>query len=187
MRTELLTKRLLLRGFRESDWRAMHDIVADERVTRYIPARASTEQEMREWVRYLAHAHQARPPRHDFAITLRSQDTLSAGALIGSCWLSVQNDEPRQADLGYVLNYPYWGRGYATEAARAVLGYGFRELALHRVTATSRPANVASWRVMEKLGMRREGHLVQHRHIKGYWQDSYLYAILEHEWQALER
>ena len=55
----------------------------------------------------------------------------------------------------------------------------------HRIYATCRPPNVASWRVMEKLGMRREGHLVQHRLIKGRWQDSYLYAILDDEWKTL--
>lgn len=186
MTTELLTERLLLREFRESDWRAVYEMMTDERVTRYIPVDAPSEEEMREWVRFLAHeARQARPPRHDFAVVARPLDADLEGVLIGSCWITIQPAELRQGDLGYVLGHSYWGRGYATEAARAVLRYGFQELDLHRIYATCRPANVASWRVMEKLGMRREGCLVQHRWMKGRWVDSLLYAILEDEWPIL--
>ena len=193
MTTELLTKRLLLRRFRESDWRALHAILADEKVTRYIPAGASGGEETREWVRFLVHAHRAQPPRYDFAVELRPPGGGSEGAdsaesgLIGSCWLTARHDESRQGELGYIFAHSHWGRGYATEAARAVLRYGFTELDLHRIYATCRPANIASWRVMEKLGMRREGHLVEHRWMKERWQDSYLYAILDHEWRALDR
>ena len=100
------------------------------------------------------------------------------------CFLTLRYDELRRGEIGYLLDLRYWGRGYATEAARAVLDFGFRELDLHRVYATCRPANVASIRVMEKLGMRREAHFRQHRWMKGAWQDSYLYAILDHEWKA---
>jgi ribosomal-protein-alanine N-acetyltransferase len=67
----------------------------------------------------------------------------------------------------------------------SLLEFGFAELGLHRVFATARPPNVASWRVLERIGMRREGHLVRHRWMKGTWHDSYLYAILEDEWRAL--
>jgi RimJ/RimL family protein N-acetyltransferase len=62
-----------------------------------------------------------------------------------------------------------------------VLHFGFRQLDLHRIYATCRPANVASQRVLEKVGMHREGHLRRHRWMKGRWQDSYLYAILKDE------
>jgi ribosomal-protein-alanine N-acetyltransferase len=89
-------------------------------------------------------------------------------------------------EILYLLNRQYWGHGYATEAVRAVLGFGFRELGLHRVYATCRPANVASSRVMEKVGMQREGHLRRHRWMKGAWHDSLLYAILEDEWPKQE-
>lgn len=71
------------------------------------------------------------------------------------------------------------------QAVHAVPGYGFRELGLHRVYATCRPVNVACSRVMEKVGMQQEGHLRQHRWMKGAWHDSLLYAILEDEWQGL--
>ena len=141
-----------------------------------------SEEETREALRVQMNGRDADPPHYYFAVTLRS-----TGTLIGVCALLIRYDELRHGELLYVLNRPYWGQGYATEAARALLGLGFSELDLHRIYATCRPANVASWRVMEKLGMRREGHLVQHRWMKGRWQDSLLYAILDHEWQALGR
>jgi RimJ/RimL family protein N-acetyltransferase len=187
--TELLTERLLLREFRESDWRAVHEMLVDPEVTQYTPAGTSSKEESREATRRLVNDRSNEPPRHSFAITLRPLSARSGSAdseatVIGTCFLALPPDKPRQGDLGYLLARPYWGRGYATEAARAVLRYGFQELHLHRIYATSRPANVASWRVMEKLGMRREAHLVQHRYMKGRWVDSLLYAILDHEWQA---
>ena len=77
------------------------------------------------------------------------------------------------------------GRGYATDAARAILRYGFETLGLHRVIANCQPENVASWRVMEKLGMRREAHFRQCIHRDdGTWWDEYSYAILEEDWNA---
>jgi ribosomal-protein-alanine N-acetyltransferase len=182
MTETLSTERLLLRPFVESDWQAVHAMISDPEVIRYVPAGSASEEETREHIQTLINGHEANPPRYNFAVVLRSE-----GVFIGMCFLAIgsRDDQPRQADLGYLLSRRYWGQGYATEAARAVLEFGFQELDLHRVYATCRPANVASSRVMEKLGMRREGHLRQHRWTKGEWQDSLLYAVLDHEWQAL--
>jgi ribosomal-protein-alanine N-acetyltransferase len=176
----LVTDRLILREFVEDDWRAVHAFLSDPEVSRYVPFQPPTEEETREEIRKAIDGQRAQPPQYDFALVLRS-----TGTLIGLCRLTMRPDELRQAELLYLLNRHYWGRGYATEAVRAVLGYGFEELGLHRVYATCRPANVASSRVMEKVGMQREGHLRRHRWMKGTWQDSLLYAILEDEWQAV--
>ena len=175
----LQAERLLLRPFVEGDWQAAHAMLSDPEVIRYVPAGTCSEEETREHIQTLINEHQDDPPRYNFAIVLRSE-----GVFIGICFLEMRVEEPRQANLGYLLSQHYWGRGYATEAARAVISYGFQKLGLHRVYATCRPANVASSRVMEKLGMRREAHFRQHRWMKGAWQDSYLYAILDHEWKA---
>jgi len=75
---------------------------------------------------------------------------------------------------------------YATEAARALLTFGFGQLRLHRIFATCDPANTASARVLEKIGMQREGLLREHEWVKGRWRDSFLYAILDHEWKKLK-
>ena len=90
---------------------------------------------------------------------------------------------PSRALSGTRLHPAQWGRGYTTEAARAMIDFGFRELGLHRIWADCDPRNVASWRVLEKLGLRREAHLRQNARIKGEWVDSLLYAILDREWR----
>jgi len=82
------------------------------------------------------------------------------------------------AELGFWLGRPWWGRGYTTEAARAVLGFGLTGGGLHRITATCDPENVGSARVLEKIGMSREGRLRDHLLIRGEWRDRLLYAAL---------
>jgi [ribosomal protein S5]-alanine N-acetyltransferase len=77
-----------------------------------------------------------------------------------------------------------WGYGYATEAMQAMLQFGFQSLGLHRISDFCDPENQASIRVMEKVGMRREGHLVQNHYTKGRWWDSVVYAILAEEWRT---
>jgi ribosomal-protein-alanine N-acetyltransferase len=174
----MMTNRLILRKFVYDDWPALYALVSDPQVCHHVPFNPLSEEETRETVQVLVDGRQANPPRYDFALVLRSDETL-----IGQCFLVMRYDEKRQAEIGFVLNRHYWGCGYATEAARAVPRYGFHKLNLHRIYATYRPANVASARVLEKLAMRREGHLRRHRWMKGAWHDSYLYAILEDEWK----
>ena len=83
----------------------------------------------------------------------------------------------------YELDPRYWGCGYATEAARALLAFGFKELGLHRIWARCIAENVAS-RVLEKISIRQEGRLREKEWMKGRWWDTLLYTILEHEWQT---
>ena len=89
-------------------------------------------------------------------------------------------DDPQRenAEIGWVFHRAYWGNGYATEAASAVLDCAFGRLGLRRVYASCDVRNVGSWRVMEKLGMSREGYSIKDKLQKGEWRDSYLYAIL---------
>lgn len=88
-----------------------------------------------------------------------------------------------QAEIGWVLDPAHRGLGLATEAVTALLGVCFDELGLHRVTAGCMAANTASWRLMERVGMRREAHTVRSGlHRDGTWQDGYTYAVLADEW-----
>jgi RimJ/RimL family protein N-acetyltransferase len=107
-----------------------------------------------------------------YAVTDRA-----AGALLGAVGLQI---EPGHAlgELGYWIGVPYWGRGYATEAARALMRYGYARLGLHRIQARHFLRNPASGRVMEKLGMRREGVLRQSVRKWGRFEDVVLYARL---------
>jgi RimJ/RimL family protein N-acetyltransferase len=90
---------------------------------------------------------------------------------------------PQTYEIGWALHRTYHGKGYASEAASALLRYGFEELRLHRIIATCQPENIASWRVMEKIGLRREGFFQKCIYRDdGTWWDEYFYALLEEEW-----
>ena len=88
-------------------------------------------------------------------------------------------------EIGWVFHPKYHGQGYATEAATALCAYGFETLGLRRIIATCQPENVASRRIMEKLGMQREAHFRKVFAVdETTWLDEYLYAMLEEEWWA---
>ena len=117
------------------------------------------------------------------------------GDVIGDLMLSVEDawgqaevatqGQGKQADLGWVLHPYFAGRGYATEAVCALLRVAFEDLGVRRVTANCFTANVASWRLMERVGMRRETHAIQDAlHRDGQWLDSYVYALLDQEYRG---
>jgi len=175
----LTTDRLILRPYRESDFEAVHEYGSDPEVVRYTSFGPNTEEDTRSFLRRALEAAQEEPRLdYGFAIILQAENRL-----IGGCGLHRSGTHPRIAELGYVLHRNYWGRGYATEAARALLAFGFEELSLHRIFARCDPANVASARIMEKIGMQREGHLREAEWHKERWWDLLLYAILDYEWK----
>ena len=104
--------------------------------------------------------------------------------LIGNCNIRKNKPADRVAEIGYEIAPAHWDNGYATEAARAILAFGFDELKLHRIAAECVAENTGSVHVLEKLGMRLEGQLREQEWIKGRWWDAGLYGILEHEWKA---
>jgi len=106
------------------------------------------------------------------------------GRLAGDCGALISADDPRQAEIGFTLAPEHQGAGYATEAVLALLGYLFGERAKHRVTASCDPRNTRSAALLERVGMRREGHLVESTWAKGEWTDDLLYALLDREWAA---
>src|SRR5215217_825665 len=112
-----------------------------------------------------------------FAVLLKADDTL-VGHMVFHPWFA-----PLTYEIGWVFDRANHGHGYATEAATALLQYGFEALRLHRIIATCQPENVASYRVMEKLGMRREAHFRRCiRRPNNAWWDEYFYTLLEEEW-----
>ena len=100
--------------------------------------------------------------------------------------IHLEFDSPGAAELGYSLAQPLWGRGLTTEAALAVSRYGFEERELARLWTYADIRNEASWRVMEKIGMRREGVLRSRRILRGERVDDVFYAILREEWRSTE-
>jgi aminoglycoside 6'-N-acetyltransferase len=113
-----------------------------------------------------------------FAVALRP-----AGQLIGDCAARPHAGDPRQCEIGFTIAPGYQGRGYATEAARLLVGYLFGRRGKHRITASCDARNAASAAVLERLGMRREGHLRESTWAKGEWTDDLLYGLLHHEWR----
>jgi RimJ/RimL family protein N-acetyltransferase len=170
--TPIETDRLRLRAFVPDDWPAVHAYAADPATMTYIPEGPMSEEQAKAFV-----AEHAGDEARAIALTLRADDR-PIGHLVWHPWFAHRTNE-----IGWVLNERYRGQGYATEGATALLRHGFETLGLHRIIATCQPENVPSWRVMEKLGMRREAHFRQciYRDDSTWW-DEYFYAILAEEW-----
>jgi RimJ/RimL family protein N-acetyltransferase len=145
----LTTKRLVLREFEEEDWLAVLTYQSDPLYLRYNPWTHRTEQDVREFVqRFLAQREDEPRTKIQLAITLAPD-----GQLIGNAGIRMKTPDTQEADIGYELDPRSWGCGYATEAADALLAFGFRELGLHRIWAWCIAENTASARVLEKIGM----------------------------------
>ncbi|HXX19807.1 MAG TPA: GNAT family protein [Candidatus Acidoferrum sp.] len=172
------TKRLLLREFRADDEQDIHAYASDPEVVRLMIWGPNTPETTKAFLAGVLKEQERWPrPAVSLAIELKSERRV-----IGGIDLRVKDEKNRAADVGYVLARAHWGQGYMVEAARAVLDAAFRQIGLHRVWATCDPRNRASYRVMEKLGMRREAHFCKDAMEKGEWRDTYLYAILAEEW-----
>lgn len=105
------------------------------------------------------------------------------GVLIGEVLLKLASSAAEQAETGYIFNPDFAGKGYATEAMRALLDLGFSTLKFHRIFARLDALNKASVGVVERLGMRREAHLIENDRFNDVWGDEYVYALLKREWQ----
>jgi RimJ/RimL family protein N-acetyltransferase len=175
---ELVTERLLLRPFALDDAPTVQKLAGDRdiaSVTLNIP-HPYEDGMAEEWIS--THQKEFEEGKSAiFAITLREGEIL-----IGAIGLII-NQEHERAGMGYWIGKPYWGNGYCTEAAKAILGYGFNALGLNRVHATHFTQNPASGRVMTKIGMVYEGCLRQHVKKWGKPVDLKMYAILRAEYK----
>jgi RimJ/RimL family protein N-acetyltransferase len=173
----LETERLRIRPYTEADIPELLPLVGAREVaaTTLRIAHPYAEQDARK---FLELAKQ--PDKLWLAITTKAD-----GRQIGGIGLRIDR-EHQHAELGYWLGVPYWGKGYATEAAREVLRYGFEELGMHRIFASHFGQNPASGRVLNKIGMKQEGCQRQHVRKWGEFVDSELYGLLRREWEAGE-
>ena len=177
---QLTTERLILREFEEPDWLAVLAYQTDPLYLRYYEWTDRTPEAVQAFVhRFLA--QQQEQPRTKFQLAIRLK---ASRQLIGNCGLRMEAAEAQEADIGYELSPRQWGRGYATEAARAIVQFGFTHLQLHRIWAWCLADNVGSARVLEKLGMRLEGRLREKEYFKGRWWDTLVFGLLDFEWQA---
>lgn len=174
----LASARLCLRRFVAADLPPFVAYRNDPLVAQYQDWTTYSESEAREFWRQQQRL--AAPlPGQWFQLAIELQAT---GTLIGDCGLKLEQDKSRQAEFGFTLARPYQGQGYATEAVTRLLDYAFTDLRLHRVYAITDCANAAAAALLARLGLRREGHFLQHVWFKGSWGDEYLYALLRDEW-----
>jgi ribosomal-protein-alanine N-acetyltransferase len=175
---QLTTDRLILREFVENVWPAVLAYQRDPRYLRYTHWIDRSPQEVKQFVQMFISQQYAQPrTKFQFAVVLQDNQRL-----IGNCGIRLKSADAHEADIGYELAPDYWGRGYATEAARAIVAFGFTELQLHRISAWCIADNTGSAHVLEKIGLWLEGRLRENEYFKDRWWDTLLYAILKDDW-----
>ncbi len=178
--TLLETTRLRLRHFVDSDLLAFMAYRNDPEVARYQSWENINEPEARAFIQEQKEIQPGVPGQgFQIAIELKAK-----GVLIGDCYFKINELDDRQAEIGFSLSRVYQGQGFATEAVSRFLNYAFLIFNLHRIIAITDCENTASVALLERLGMRREGHFLKNVWFKRKWGDEYLYAILEEEWQS---
>lgn len=173
------TSRLHMRTFQEKDIKPFATYRSIPEVAQYQGWQAPYS--LAQATQFVAHMKATLPnqPGVWYQVALEHK---SDGVLIGDCAYRLMADDERQAEIGFTLAPAYQRRGYATEAVMYLFTYLFEEQNLHRIYAYCDVENLASARLMEKVGMRREGHFVDSAWFKGYWSSEYLYALLQREW-----
>ncbi|MDZ8108994.1 MAG: GNAT family protein [Nostoc sp. DedQUE12a] len=176
----LETPRLVLRGFQDSDIVAFLSYRSDLQVAKY--QSWDTPYSEVEALKFIQSMKQSIPGvlGEWFQVAIELKDT---GEMIGDCAFCILADDGRQAEIGFTLMRSHQGKGYATEAVTKLLEYLFTEYKLHRVRANCDRANIASAKLLERVGMRREGHFIKSLWFKGEWVDELWFAILGDEWQ----
>lgn len=175
----LRTPRLSIRDFREHDWQAVVHRTSNPEVARYLicdTTRWTDEEMVLGWIREQRSYDLSVLDRYlEFAVLLGERN-------IGDVGFRRISHTPTLAEVGWVFDAEMQGQGYATEAASALIDWSFCHLRVRRITATCDARNRASYRLMERLGMRREAHHRQSRFVKGAWIDELVYAVLDEEW-----
>lgn len=171
--------RLSLREVTMNDAHAAFAWGSDPEWFRHLPFEpVSTLEQERNFIAAVMAGAQA-TPRMDYHLAVEVNDT---GEMVGLVNLRITSSRHRSAELGFGIARDHWRQGLATAAARLLVDLGFHVLHLHRITAGHHPDNVASRRVIERLGMVREGHLRENLLAHGVWRDSVVYSILDYEW-----
>ena len=176
----LKSERVIMREIEKEDWIDVHKYASQQLVCQYQPWGPNSEDESEGFVKQIIKDVKNNPrSRFVFAIVLKED-----GKMIGSGELNIRDYGNKTGELGYIINPDYWGMGYATEASKLLIVFGFKELKLHRIYATCDRRNVASSKVLEKTGMTKEGRMREDLLMKEGWRDSLLYSILVHEWSG---
>jgi aminoglycoside 6'-N-acetyltransferase len=175
---KLETPRLIIRHFQDNDIKILLAYRNDPEIAKYqswnLPY---SEIAAQEFIEYL---QQTTPGTlgewYQLAVELKA-----TGEMIGDCAFCILAEDGQQAEIGFTLIRPHQGQGYATEAVKSLLEYLFVNYHLHRIRANCDPENIASVKLLERLGMRLEGHFMKSLWLKGKWVDELWFAILRAE------
>lgn len=181
---ELESERLLFRKYQQQDFELFYDMLSNLENMRYRSSEPKSKKEVREYIQWGMQCAEQEPcVNFRYAVVLKA-----SGNLIGSCELAFTDRDP--AELAWELHRNYWQKGYGTEVGKTLLKLGFEKIGLRRIIADCNTLNRGSYRIMEKIGMRREAHYVKsyrgNSALHHEWCDKYQYAILREEYFSLE-
>jgi RimJ/RimL family protein N-acetyltransferase len=176
-KTLLSNDKLNLRELNENDWIDVHHYASQEIACQFQPWGPNSEEDSKAFVNQVIRDARQKPrTRFVFAIIYDEN-------MIGSGELNIRDSINKVGEIAYIVNPEYWGKGIATDVAKLLINYGFKEFRLHRIYATCDPRNIGSSKVLEKVGMTKEGRIRQNLLIKDGWRDSLLFSVLEQEWE----
>ncbi len=180
----LETERLILRQFEETDFEAVHAYASVAENVQYMVWGPNEESHTKAFIlQAIAKSMEVPCKNFQYATVLKSSKKL-----IGACNLAITGDD--EAVIGWILHRDYWKQGFGTEMGKRIVEFGFNELGLHRITAHCDTENYGSYRVMERIGMRREGCFLEAGPANKFsgkkYGDEYSYAILKDEWEILQ-
>lgn len=169
------TDRLIIRFFESTDGNDLYDYLAKEEVVRYEPYDTYT------YEKAVSEAGRRAGDKNFYAVALKQ------GKVIGNLYFAV--GDYNTWELGYVFNNDFWGKGYAFESTRALISYAFKSNLARRIVANCDPLNEPSWKLLERLGFRREGTIRKNIYFflddngNPIWKDTYEYGLLKEEWE----
>lgn len=177
---QLESERLLFRKYQDKDYSVFYDMLSNLDNMKYRSSEPKNKDEVLEYLNWGICCAEQRPCiNFRYAVVLKE-----TGETIGSCELAFTDKDP--AELAWELHRNYWRKGYGTEIGKTLLELGFQKLGLRRIVADCNILNKGSYRIMEKIGMRREAHYVKYCRgnsaLNYEWCDKYLYAVLREEW-----
>lgn len=174
------TDRLILREFASGDFLDYSAYHSRQEVYRYLYTAPPVGNALREQFSTILEA----PFEKDGDIYRLAVERKADNALVGEVLLKLANVDALQGEVGYIFNPEFAGNGYATEAVAAMVSIGFSLIGFHRIFARLDAANEGSVGVVERLGLRREAHLIQNDRFRDIWGDEYIYAVLASEWKS---
>lgn len=179
---KLSTERLIIRPFTEADLDEFLAYRNDPEVAKYqgwnVPY---SRDQAAEFIEEMKTKNPLKPDGW-YQAAIVSKD---AGKLIGDAAFFIKDDENRKAYIGCTIMQKYWRMGYGLEVTRRLLSYLFGSQNIHRVVAETDVDNIASYMTLEKIGFRREAHLIENIWFKGHWASEYHYAMLDREWERI--